>query len=210
MLWAIIQWILVWLGLAIMVWPVFLALMSVTLTQGRKKAYWFMIGNSISDILFAALTYKWLILRQGTHSYGWRIIGITWACVFLIYGIYLLIKRETHADIAIPTKPHKRSIKNLLVMVNGFVLNAVNPSIFVFRVTVITHFLRRHHHPEPYITWAFIAMVLVTFIVTDIIKIHSASRILKKLTLKNLDTIHNIAWVLLIIASIVIAARIIF
>ena len=89
-------------------------------------------------------------------------------------------------------------------------MNLVNPSIFVFWVTVLSHFIRRHQeHISPEIIWVFLASILVTFIIADILKVHSAHWILKKLTVKTLDKVHNIAGVLLIIAGIIILVRIV-
>jgi threonine/homoserine/homoserine lactone efflux protein len=207
MLSAIIHWVLVWLLLAIMVWPVFLALMSVTLTQGVKKAYWFMSGNALSDMSIALLVYNGIVIRWGKNSAGSDIIGVLGGCVFIIYGIYLFAKKETKKDIAIDTKSKSRHLRNIPTLVKGFVMNSLNPSIFIFWITILTQFIKRYHHPSNLDTKIFIVCVLLTFFATDIIKIHSANRLLEKITVKNMKTIHIIAWILLAWAWVFIAIR---
>ena len=207
---AIFQWIVVWLWLSIMIGPLFLALMSITLTEWKKKAYWFIVGNSLSDILIAFLTYKWLILWRQWDWWPSRIVWVIWAIVFCVYWIMLLLKKETPKDIEINTHTSMWHIGNLTVAAKWFFMNLVNPSIFVFWVTVLSHFIRRHQeHISPEIIWVFLASILVTFIIADILKVHSAHWILKKLTVKTLDKVHNIAGVLLIIAGIIILVRIV-
>ena len=88
-------------------------------------------------------------------------------------------------------------------------MNGLNPSIGVFRVTVVWQFIHKSHNATQTNIRIFLISILTTFIVTDIIKINSAHWILKKLTIKNLDTVHNIAGVFLIIAGIILLLRVV-
>lgn len=210
MLSAIFHWILVGLVLAIMIWPVFLALMSVTMTEWKKKAYRFMAGNSLSDIIFAILSYKWLMIWFHKSSWWSFIIWIVWALLFLGYWYYLFRRKEKKEDVTIDTSKWSWKIGNGLLMGRWFLMNSLNPSIWVFWITVVWQFIHRSHHATPWNIWLFIVFILLTFIATDIIKINSADWILRKLTIKNLDTLHTVAWGLLMLAWVIMLIRIAF
>lgn len=191
-----------------MIWPLFLALMSITLTEWKKKAYRFIVGNSLSDFCIAYLSYSWLILRWRHDGWIGKIVWIIWALIFAIYWISLIYKKETPKDITVDTHTTKRHTSNIAIAARWFLMNLVNPSIFIFWITVLSHFIRKQHHAiSPTITRTFLGSILLTFIITDVIKVHGASWILKKLTLKTLDKIHTIAWILLISAWIIILVR---
>ncbi len=207
---AIFQWILVWLWLSIMIWPLFLTLMSITLTEWKRKAYWFIVGNSLSDIIIAYLSYKWLVLWQQWDWWPSDIIWIIGAIIFCIYWVRLLLQKEKPQDVEIKTNTSIWHIGNIAVAWKWFIMNIFNPSIFIFWITVLAHFIRRHHdHISRWMIRVFLASILVTFIICDILKVHSAHWIRKKLTIKTLDKIHNIAGVLLIIAGIIMIGRVI-
>jgi threonine/homoserine/homoserine lactone efflux protein len=184
-----------------------LSLMSVTLTQGVKKAYWFMSGNTLSDMTIAVLAYNGIIMRWGKGSLGWDIIALLGSCVFIGYGVYLFTKRETSKDIAVDIKTTTWRVSNIPVLIKWYVINLLNPSIFIFWITILTQFSKRHHNASNIDIKIFIISVLVTFLVTDVIKINSADWLLGKLTIKNMKAIHTVAWVLLALAWAFIAIR---
>ncbi len=204
---AIFYGIVVGVILAVMIGPVFLALMSATLTEWKKKAYRFMIGNSLSDIVFAYLSYQGIALWLNNNSTLGNIIWIAWWLLFIAFGIHLIIQKEKPKDIAIDTETEIRHTKNIRVALRWFVMNSIHPWIFVFWIGALTWFTHRNPLANESSTIAFMVAILATFIVTDIIKINSAHWITEKLTLKVLDKIHKTAGVLMALAGIAMSIR---
>lgn len=205
---AILQWIGLWLLLAIMVWPIFFALLHITIHTQRKFAIYFIIWISLSDILLAYIVAHWL-----SYIITWpylKFIGsiVAWV-IFLFIWITQYYKHLTtkslNANLSSETTKELKTLEHThtprAYILQWFSMNTLYPWALVFWIGTVWQFLSNHtdtnHHTHVFI---FLFSILITFFCTDLIKIALAERLKKILTSNRLLMIKK--WTAIIMITI--------
>ncbi len=166
--------------LAFAVGPVFFTLIETAITKGIKAAIFFDFGALVADIIFILIAFfsTSRILEKVKHDPGLLIFG---GAILIAYGIISYIR--TNKSIFKFVREHyavkvKKNLGGLFL--KGFLLNFVNFGVLAgwIGTLIMANALTTTDNG---IT-LFIATVLITFFVTDLLKILLAKRLKRKMT----------------------------
>ena len=199
----IIKGLLLGLILSISLGPVIFAILKQSITNGRKAGYLFVAGVSTSDIglLLIANIFTNIFLLVLDHK---AFIAMAGAGFLLLLGLYTLffkkIKIESDEN---GEKKVFRKRDYLGIYISGFLMNTLNPSVFIFWfawTAAIGASASETNNPVQYKFIVF-ATCLVFLLLSDLIKVALASRLRPSLTEKNLIWINRISAIIILVFS---------
>ncbi len=175
----IVQGIGFGLVLAVLLGPVFFALIQTSITKGFTAGAYMAVGIVLSDATCILISYFGLlqfIQQPGTL----RIIGIFGGVFMLGYGTFLMLNKRVVAH-----SPENPIEKNMRLkggsLLKGFVLNILNPFAIIYwlgvssLVSAIPDFGRADKG-------LFFAGTLGTVLVTDLLKSYGAKKLRRFVT----------------------------
>ena len=180
--------------------PAFFSLLQTSIHYGYKRAAPFAFGVFVADffIVFLMLTVLKNINMYGVLHDPWvaSIAGI----VILAMGCYTLFKRPTHIEMAedgteiqMPTVEKRRYI-----FIRGFVLNFVNPLIWIYWVSMIALMLGETGASSSEVYVFFVGLLGATLSL-DLCKCKMASLFHRIITERVLLIINRVVGVILIV-----------
>ncbi len=203
MLAPIIKGLLLGLILSISLGPVIFAILKQSITNGRKAGYIFVAGLSTSDIglLLIANIFTGIFLLVLDHK---AFIALAGAGFLLLLGLYTLFfkKIKIESDEMGEEKVFRKR-DYLGIYFSGFLMNALNPSVFIFWfawTAAIGASAAETNNPVQYKFLVF-ATCLVFLLLSDFIKVALASRLRPSLTEKNLIWINRISAIIILVFS---------
>ena len=190
---AILKGFTLGLLLSISVGPVLFSVIKQSLNNGHKGAMAFVLGVSASDISLVLVSnfFTELFKSLSEHKKEIAIAG----CIFLLsMGIYFLFfkKVKVNEDGKQILKFRKRDYARLFL--SGYFMNMLNPSVFIFWVTVSTAML---DHTIQQRVIIFVTCLAVVF-GADVAKVMLAGKIRNRLTPHNIHIINRINGLILI------------
>ena len=190
--------------LAFMVGPVFFVLIETSITKGVRAAIAFDIGVIVADIIFIAIAYlsSFQLLENLSNLPGLYVFGGT---ILSVYGLIVLIKKPSEKEI-------ENEINNTTkanypqLFVKGFLLNFINIGVLVFwlGVVVVTG-PSLENSANRFIV--FFSALMITYFLTDLIKIVLAKQLKKKLTPKIIVKTKKILGGLLLIFGLALITK---
>ncbi len=190
--------------LAFMVGPVFFVLIETSITKGVRAAIAFDIGVIVADIIFIAIAYlsSFQLLENLSNLPGLYVFGGT---ILSVYGLIVLIKKPSEKEI-------ENEINNTTkanypqLFVKGFLLNFINIGVLVFwlGVVVVTG-PSLENSANRFIV--FFSALMITYFLTDLIKIVLAKQLKKKLTPKIIVKTKKILGGLLLISGLALITK---
>lgn len=166
--------------LAFAVGPVFFTLIETSITKGFKAGVFFDLGAMFADIIFILIAYfsTSKILERVKDDPGLLIFG---GAVLIAYGIISYI-RTAKSFIKIVREHYAVKVKKDLggLFLKGFLLNFVNFGVLAgwIGTIIMANALTSSENG----VFLFLTTVLVTFFVTDLVKITLAKRLKSKMT----------------------------
>lgn len=166
--------------LAFAVGPVFFTLIETAITKGIKAAIFFDFGAIVADVIFIFIAFfsTSRILEKVKHDPGLLIFG---GAILIAYGIISYIR--TNKSIFKFVREHyavkvKKNLGGLFL--KGFLLNFVNFGVLAgwIGTLIMANALTTTDNGIMF----FIATVLITFFVTDLLKILLAKKLKHKMT----------------------------
>lgn len=206
MLAPILKGLLLGIVLSISIGPVIFAILKQSLTNGHRAGYAFVAGVSASDIslLFVCNFFTSLFTMVLNHK---NVIALAGAGFLLLLGLYtLLIKKIRIEDLSGDHQKIMRKRALLGVFVSGFLMNALNPSVFLFWfawTAAIANDAVESSSPVFYKILVFGACLLFV-LASDLIKVVLAGKLRPKLTSNNLTWINRISGIIILIFSAVL------
>lgn len=166
--------------LAFAIGPVFFTLIETSITKGFKAGVFFDLGAMFADIIFILVAYfsTSKILERIKDEPGVLIFG---GAVLIAYGIISYI-RTAKSFIKIVREHYAVKVKKNIwgLFLKGFLLNFVNFGVLAGWIGTII--LATALTSSENGVFLFLATVLATFFLTDLIKISLAKRLKSKLT----------------------------
>lgn len=166
--------------LAFAVGPVFFTLIETAITKGTKAAIVFDLGAIFADILFILIAFFSTnkILEKVKDDPALLIFG---GAILIAYGIISYI-RTNKSFFKIAREHYAVKVKKNFggLFLKGFLLNFVNFGVLIGWIGTLI-MANALAHTESGVFW-FITTVLVTFFLTDILKILLAKSLKKKMT----------------------------
>ena len=191
------------LGLAILIGPVFFALIQTSIKRGFWAGFSFAVGIFFSDLTCIVLSNLGVSQITTEHKYK-IIIGIIGGAIMIAFGIYEFFHKYkiNEAKVKDYVAP-----KKIIYIVKAFFLNIANPFVLIFWLTASG--IVNSEYGDSYIeVIVFFSATLFVAITTDTLKAYIANKIKTYLTNTFLTLVHRIAGILLIIFGIVLIIRV--
>jgi len=205
MLEAIIKGLGFGLLLSISVGPVLFSIIKQSLNNGHKGGFAFVAGVSASDISLVLLSNIFTTLLENLKLYKTE-IGIA-GCIFLVsMGIFFLFfkKVKVNKEGEQVFKFRKRDYAKMFL--SGYLMNTLNPAIFIFWMTTSTAIIGHTINQRIVI----FTTCLLFMLMTDCLKVLLAGKIRRKLTPHNIHIINRVNGIILIVFGIALIWGLIF
>lgn len=176
---------------------VFFYLVQNSIDNGFKSGLSIALGVIISDILLISLSSlnAYIIPQGGTTEIIIRIIG---ASLLLFLGLFSIFKKT-----AATIYPSTKKMTVPMYMVNGFVLNIINPANFFMWVT-ISATLNTSDGYTSFRQSIFFIGALGAIFLTEVLISFSASLLKKVLNEKTMNLINVISGVAFLVFAVVV------
>ncbi|HSZ25399.1 MAG TPA: LysE family transporter [Cytophagaceae bacterium] len=176
---------IVWgLILSFMIGPVFFGLIHTSIHKGFRKALVYAFGVASSDTFFILITYFGIAGFLEDTQFR-KIMLATGGVIMLAFGIYYMIKKVPDS---LPVENEKKQIRKTNMWLKGFILNAINPSVFIFWIGMVSITSVNYQHSRLLIFLFFTSTILTVFgtdalkaFIADKIKIYFTNRLLNKM-----------------------------
>lgn len=191
--------------LSISVGPVLFSIIKQSLNNGHRGGFAFVAGVSASDISLVLLSNIFTTLLESLKLYKTE-IGIA-GCIFLVsMGIFFLFfkKVKVNKEGEQVFKFRKRDYAKMFL--SGYLMNTLNPAIFIFWMTTSTAVIG-HTVNERIIIFT---TCLLFMLLTDCLKVLLAGKIRRKLTPHNIHIINRVNGIILIVFGIALIWGLIF
>jgi threonine/homoserine/homoserine lactone efflux protein len=200
----ILQGAILGFGLAIMVGPIFIALMQTSIEKGGRAGLMVGLGIWVSDILFVTITYYFIhkishIINDSTFTFWMGLLG---GFILIVFGISAMVKQ---VDVVID-RPSFSAKSLFSYWSKGFLVNTVNPFSFVFWISVISTYVIGKK-VNTYEAAVFLTSIIVVIIITDALKVVLAKSIRKRLDQKLISWLIKGAGLVLLLFGIALIVR---
>ena len=166
--------------LSFMIGPVFFTLIQTSIVKGARAAFSFDLGVVLSDIVFILIAYygsKSLLEEIKDDPRLFWVGGL----ILLVYGLITYIDKSQKRVIQDETLvlPEKTNYKKLFL--KGFLLNFINVGVLAFWLGMIV-IIGSNLEMNPTKIFNYFALIIISYLITDLGKILLAKQLIKKLT----------------------------
>ncbi|MFK8039114.1 MAG: LysE family translocator [Crocinitomicaceae bacterium] len=189
------------LVLSLMLGPVFFVLLETSIQKGVRSALYLDLGVFISDILYITIAFLFVNqvsqLMESDYSLYLSIIG---GCCFLLFGIYTIRKKVAPLKKQINKSKELATTSQFSTIMKGFFLNAVNPGVLFYWLTIIGTIRKKTIMPglgENMTVLFYLVIILFTFFTIDIFKILGAEKLKNVLTPAWMNVINKFLGIIL-------------
>ena len=191
---AIVNGITLGLVLMISVGPVIFSIIKQSLNNGREGGFSFIAGVWLSDILLIIVSNAFSELVTYMMEYR-KILGILGSLFLLLMGVFYVFFKKIKLQ-----NPEGGILKFtrtdiLKIFSSGFLLNTLNPNVFLFWLGTATAFASEYSFNERIMIFSICLIINVT---ADIVKVLMAGKLRTRLTLHNITLINKISGSILI------------
>ncbi|WP_245999571.1 LysE family translocator [Paraflavitalea soli] len=192
---AIINGLMLGCILALSVGPVIFTVIKQSLNNGHTGGFSFVAGVWMSDIVLVVISNAFSALVSELLEYK-AIIGYIGSAFLVIMGIfYLFFKKVTLRTDAEGKIIRFRKRDMLKIFSSGFLINTLNPSVFIFWLGTATALGAKFNFQQRIIIFS---VCLAFNIAADIFKVLLAGKLRKRLTLHNITVINKVSGVILV------------
>ena len=194
MLQAIISGLTLGVILAISVGPVIFTVIKQSLNNGKEGGFSFVAGVWLSDILliFISNAFSEIVTSLMQYRMALAIVG----SIFLIsMGAYYIFFKKIVLQTQGDNGPKFTTTDMMKIFSSGFLINTLNPNVFLFWLGTATAFASQYSFIERTIIFG---VCLVVNIAADILKVLMAGKLRNRLTLHNLNIINKVSGTILI------------
>jgi threonine/homoserine/homoserine lactone efflux protein len=197
--------VLLGFGLAFMVGPVFFTLIETSITKGMRAAITFDIGVILADIMFITISYygSLTILKMIEDDPRIFMVG---GMVLVSYGLYTIFYQKTKKIITDKDLVVVESNNYVGLFFKGFFLNTINFGVLAFWLAIVIAVSSNFQMNSGRI-FNYFALAIVTFLLTDIVKIAAAKQLKAKLTPVVLRKIRHALGIFFIVFGIILATK---
>ena len=190
---ALLKGLTLGLLLSISVGPVIFSIIKQSLNNGHRGGLAFIIGVSISDIALVLVSNVFTELFTSINEHR-QIIGIVGSLFLIGVGVYFLFFKKVKVDEGGKQVFKFRKRDYIKIVVSGFLMNTLNPAVFIFWLSTSTAFII--HSINERLT-IFITCLVFVF-TADFAKVMLAHKIRSRLTVHNIHIINRINGIILI------------
>jgi len=191
--------------LSFMIGPVFFMLIQTSITKGARAALAFDFGVILADIVFILIAYYGSISLLEHIKDDPRLFFIG-GLILLVYGLITFLDKTQKRAINDETLVLPVKSNYVKLGLQGFLLNFINVGVLAFwlgMIVVVGSSLKMH----PGKIFNYFAVILLSYLATDIGKIVLAKQLKKNLTPKVIYKIKRVMGIILIIFGFVIIIK---
>ncbi len=204
---AILKGLAMGLLLVISVGPVIFTVIKQSINNGRGGGFSFVVGVWVSDFLLVILSNLFSEMVTTIMDFKMQ-IGIAGSTFLIGMGIFYIFFKKVHLHPEDISLPPLRSSDHAKIVLQGFLLNTLNPAVIAFWLTTATAIAVSHSIRDRIIIFTTALVVNMT---ADVIKVTLAGKLRRKLTVKNIRLINKISGlILLIFGSVLLFGVLIF
>ncbi len=189
------------LVLSFMLGPVFFVLIETSIKKGIRSALFMDLGVLISDIMYVSIAFIFVnqiaSLQESNNSFWFSIVG---GVVFVLFGITTFRKKEVIGKKKM-INPNDLKANNYFSMaVKGFFLNAVNPGVLFYWLTIITTLRGKpdiEGVSENQMILMYLLVIIGTYFFIDFFKIIGAKKLKNILTNAWMKVINTVLGIVL-------------
>lgn len=161
--------------LAILVGPVFFTLLQTSIERGFKSGVYVAFGIALSDSLYVALSYLGLssLFNSAEFQVYLSYVGGSIILCFGAYYLFIKSRRLTNFN----SLEHVKEKSPLRLMAKGFIINGFNPMVLIFWIGTISIATGQLGYTTNGKAITFLASIILTVLVTDIIKAKLADKL---------------------------------
>ena len=183
--------------------PVFWVLLETSITKGFKAAIAFDLGVMFADVCFIGVCYlgSFQLLEDEQNKQGLFVLGGT---ILLLYGLFSWLNRNKKTKDQPEISESKENYFGLAV--KGFAINILNVGVFIFwgGITIVSS----PASGKSFTTFIlFFSIVLLSYFLTDLLKILVANRFKSLLTGKGIVIVNSIISLILVISGAVLIIK---
>ena len=183
--------------------PVFWVLLETSITKGFKAAVAFDLGVMFADVCFIGVCYlgSFQLLEDEQNKQGLFVLGGT---ILLLYGLFSWINRAKKNKDNLDIQESKENYFGLAA--KGFAINILNVGVFIFwgGVTIVSS----PASGKSFTTFVlFFSIVLLSYFITDLLKISVANRFKSLLTGKGIVIVNSIVSLILVVSGVVLILK---
>jgi len=183
--------------------PVFWVLLETSITKGFKAAVAFDLGVMFADVCFIGICYlgSFQLLEDEQNKQGLFVLGGT---ILLLYGLFSWINRAKKNKDQPDIQESKENYFGLAA--KGFAINILNVGVFIFwgGVTIVSSPASGKSFTRFVL---FFSIVLLSYFITDLLKISVANRFKTLLTGKGIVIVNSIISLILVVSGIVLILK---
>ena len=183
--------------------PVFWVLLETSITKGFKAAVAFDLGVMFADMCFIGVCYlgSFQLLEDEQNKQGLFVLGGT---ILLLYGLFSWINRTKKKKDQPDIQESKENYFGLAA--KGFAINILNVGVFIFwgGVTIVSSPASGKSFTNFVL---FFSIVLLSYFITDLLKISVANRFKSLLTGKGIVVVNSIISLILIVSGVVLILK---
>lgn len=180
--------------LTLMIGPVFFALIQTSIEKGFASGGSMAVGIALSDAIYVLVASLGVAVMANSPKFqGW--LGLVGGTIMLVFGIGNFLKKIKEAS---PQQTNFEAHGLAKEALKGFLLNGINPFVLLFWFGIAA--LNYHYNFNQKI--CFFMGILLTVLVTDLLKAYTATKLRKWLTPKFMLRMNKLVGIALIIFSI--------
>jgi len=203
---AILKGLAMGLLLVISVGPVIFTVIKQSINNGRAGGFSFVIGVWVSDFLLVVLSNLFSELVSTVMDFKMQ-IGIAGSAFLMGMGIFYIFFKKVRIHPEDLAMPPLKSSDHAKIVLQGFLLNTLNPAVIAFWLTAATAIAVSHSVRDRIIIFA---TALILNMSADVVKVSLAGKLRKKLTIKNIRLINKISGLILVVFGTVLLFGVLF
>ncbi|MGV8945161.1 MAG: LysE family translocator [Lutibacter sp.] len=172
--------VLIGFFLAFMIGPVFFTLIQTSILKGARAALAFDFGVVLGDVLFILIAYygSKSLLEEIKDDPRLFFVG---GSILLVYGIITYIDKKQKRVIQDETLVLPEKTNYIKLFFKGFLLNFINVGVLAFWLGLLV-IVGSNLEMNPAKIFNYFALIIASYLITDIGKILLAKQLIKKLT----------------------------
>jgi threonine/homoserine/homoserine lactone efflux protein len=182
--------------LAVMLGPVFFALIQNSIIKGFKAGIYMALGIAIADTAYIFLMYFSVKLFENNDTVSVWMGGLG-GLIILVTGILSLKKKSVRLEEQQVNTQRSNFFKQFA---KGFVLNGINPFVLLYWLGVMTLVTKSYHYDQGEVI-VFFTGIIGTLLITDFSKVALSHRLRAWVTPKRLNIMNKVVGIALILFS---------
>ncbi|MCA4893549.1 MAG: LysE family transporter [Cytophagales bacterium] len=175
--------------LAFLIGPVFFTIIQTSIERGFWNGAWVALGVSLSDAVYVAICYFGLFQFLNEPKFRTH-MAYAGGAILILFGLYhLFVKtRKARLEVARPTNEPN----TFKYFAKGFIINGISPMLLIFWIGTLSFATIDFGYSRGVEMFIFFVSLLITVLVTDVLKAFLADR-LRALITRRFLLIMNVA-----------------